>query len=323
MRTASGTPLVSLRLSELVARLGARVENAADDVWLERVALADTAGPQELSFVPAMRVRRAASAGAVLVSAARDYRNAVVVEDVLLACARSSVWLPVRRAGAARRLRVSSLAASASIAADARLGAGVEVGEASIIESGVFLDGGVSVGAYCHIQAGTVIRGETTIGNRVRIGAGSSIGGEGFAFLRDGPAWCAMPGFGSVSIGDDVNILSQVVIHAGVLGDTVIERGCILDSQVLIGHDSTIGAHSAIAGQAAVAGAARIGRSCRIGGKVGIGEGVEIADHVTITAMSMVTRSIAKAGARYSSGWPAEASATWWRRVADFRRSRQ
>lgn len=313
---------MSLRLSELAARLGARVENAADDVLLDRMALAATAGPHELSFLPAKCALRAQSAGALLVSAALDYRNAVVVEDVLLACARSSVWLPVRRVGAARRVRASSLAASACIAADAHVGAGVEVGDASVIESGVFLDDGVSVGAYCHIQAGTVIRGEATIGNRVRIGAGSSIGGEGFAFLRDGPAWCAMPGFGSVSIGDDVDILSQVVIHAGVLGDTVIERGCILDSQVLIGHDSVVGAHSAIAGQSALAGAARIGRSCRIGGKVGIGEGVEIADRVTITAMSMVTRSIVKVGARYSSGWPAEASASWWRRVANFRRTR-
>lgn len=314
---------MSIRLSELVARLGARVENAADDVVLDGMAMADTAGAQELSFVPAPRVLRTHAAGAVLVIAARDYRNAVVVEDVLLACARSSAWLPIRRAGAARRLRVTSVAGSACIASDAHLGAGVEVGEASVIESGVFLDDGVSVGAYCHIQAGTAIRGEATIGNRVRIGAASTIGGEGFAFLRDGHVWCAMPAFGSVSIGDDVSILSQVVIHAGVLGDTVIERGCILDSQVLIGHDSVIGAHSAIAGQAAVAGAARIGRACRIGGKVGIGEGVEIADRVTITAMSMVTHSIVKAGARYSSGWPAEASATWWRRVADFRRTRQ
>ena len=121
----------------------------------------------------------------------------------------------------------------------------------------------------------------------------------------------------------DNAILAHVVIHAAVLGNTVIAQGCILDSQVLIGHDSVIGAGSAIAGQAAIAGAARIGRNCRIGGKVGVGEGVQIADGVTVTAMSMVTRSIKEASARYSSGWPAEPSPTWWRRVAQFRRPRQ
>ncbi len=319
-------PLVAargLRLSELAARLGARVENAGADVLLNSLAMADIAGPDELSFLPATRSRPAESAGAVLVSAAQDFRNALVVDDVLLACARSCTWLPVRRTGAARRQRISSLAASATIAPEAYLGMGVEVGEDTVIERGVVLDDGVSVGAHCHIEMGTVIRGEATIGNRVRIGAGSCIGSEGFAFVRDGPAWCAMPSFGSVCIADDVTMMAQVVIHAGVLGDTVIAQACILDSQVLIGHDSMVGAHSAIAGQTAVAGAARIGRGCRIGGKVGIGEGVEIADGVTITAMSMVTRSIATVGARYSSGWPAEPSATWWRRVADFRRTRQ
>lgn len=120
----------------------------------------------------------------------------------------------------------------------------------------------------------------------------------------------------------DNAILAQVVIHAGVLGNTVIAQGCILDSQVLIGHHSVIGAGSAIAGQAAIAGAARIGRNCRIGGKLGVGEGVQIADAVTVAAMSRVTRSIKQASARYSSGWPAEPSPTWWRRVAQFRRPR-
>ena len=185
------------------------------------------------------------------------------------------------------------------------------------------LGDGVTIGAHCRIEAGTVVGGEAMIGNRVCIGAASSIGTGGFAFLRDGATWCAMPGFGSVSIADDVTILAHVVIHAGVLGNTVIAQGCILDSQVLIGHDSVIGAGSAIAGHAAIAGAARIGRNCRIGGKVGVGEGVQIADGVTVTAMSMVTRSIKEASARYSSGWPAEPSPTWWRRVAQFRRPRQ
>jgi UDP-3-O-[3-hydroxymyristoyl] glucosamine N-acyltransferase len=314
---------MSLRLSELAARLGARLENAEGDLLLGCLAMADVAGSDELSFIPAKRVRRAESAGAVLVSAARDYRNALVVDDVMLACARSSVWLPVRRNGAARALRATSLAVSASIAPDVHLGSGVHIGEGTVIERGAVLEDGVSVGAHCRVEFGAVIRGQATLGNRVRIGAGSCIGSDGFAFLRDGAAWCAMPNFGSVRIGDDVTILPQVVVHAGVLGDTVIAQACILDSQVLIGHDSMIGAYSAIAGQTAVAGAARIGRGCRIGGKVGIGEGVEIADGVTITAMSMVTRSIGTAGARYSSGWPAEPSATWWRRVAGFRRTRQ
>lgn len=305
-----------------MARLGARLENAADDVLLTSLAAPDDAGAQDLTFVPAASVRGAGTGGAVLVCEAGNWRNAVIVDEVLLACARAGAWLPPRRKHALRRTRSTTLAASARIARSAHIGAGVEVGEATVVEGGVYLDDGVTIGAHCYIEAGCDIRGVATLGNRVRIGAGTCIGGNGFAYVRDGMNWCAMPSFGSVLIGDDVEVMSQAVIHAGVLGDTVIAAGCILDSQVLIGHDSVIGAHTAIAGQTAVAGAARVGRGCRIGGKVGVGEGVEIADGVTVTAMSMVTRSISTAGACYSSGWPAEASATWWRRVANFRRSR-
>lgn len=314
---------MSIRLRELATRLGAQIENFTDDLVLTGLATAAVAGCDELSFMPSTHAYPAVSAGAVLSGPSSGLRNALVVDDVLLACARSSAWLPVRRNSAACRRRASSFAPSASIAPGAHLGAGVTIGESTVIEHGVVLDDGVSIGAYCRIEFGTVIRGEATIGNRVHIGAGSCIGSAGFAFVRDGTAWCAMPAFGSVCIADDVTILPQVVVHAGVLGDTEIAQACILDSQVLIGHDSVIGAHSAIAGQTAVAGAARIGRACRIGGKVGIGEGVEIADGVTVTAMSMVTRSINAIGARYSSGWPAEPSGRWWRRVADFRRSRR
>lgn len=306
-----------------MARLGARLENAAEDVLLTNLAAPDGAGAQELTFASVVGARVAATGGAVLVGEAGSWRNAVVVDDVMLACARVCAWLPPRRKHAARRTRSTALSASARISRSAHIGAGVEIGDGTVVESGVYLDDGVTIGAHCHLEAGSDIRGEAVLGNRVRIGAGTCIGGNGFAYVRDGMNWCAMPSFGSVLIGDDVEVLAQAVIHAGVLGDTVVAAGCILDSQVLIGHDSMIGAHSAIAGQTAVAGAARIGRGCRIGGKVGISEGVEIADGVTVTAMSMVTRSIVTAGARYSSGWPAEASANWWRRVANFRRSRE
>ena len=313
---------MSLRLSELAARLGASLENLREDLLLTGVAMPDDAGPQELTFISTTHSPRTLAAGAALVSQRFAVDNALMVDDVMLACARACAWLPARRRTAARRARPTSLAASARIAATAHVGAGVEVGEASVVEAGVVLDDGVTIGAHCHIEAGAVIRGEASIGNRVRIGAGTCIGSVGFAYLRDGTSWQAMPSFGSVRIDDDVDVLARAVVHAGVLGDTLIASGCILDSQVLIGHDSMIGAHSAIAGQTAVAGASRIGRDCRIGGMVGIGEGVQIADGVTVTAMSMVSRSIHTAGARYSSGWPAEASATWWRRVANFRRTR-
>lgn len=244
----------------------------------------------------------------------------IVVDHVPRAAARASDWLPVRRRAHYLRERPRRIDDTATIAADALIGAGVTVGAHAVVERGAVLDAGTSVGDYSRIGAYSVLRNGCQIGNRVHIGDGCTLGNDGFCFVRDGVAWLRVPSFGSVRIDDDVSMQDQIVVHAGVFGQTTIGRGCILDSQVLIGHDAVVGAYSALAGQSAVAGAARIGRGCRIAGRVAIGEGVAIADDVTITATSMVTRSITQAGARYSSGWPAQASAHWWRMVAAVRR---
>jgi UDP-3-O-[3-hydroxymyristoyl] glucosamine N-acyltransferase len=197
---------------------------------------------------------------------------------------------------------------------------GVAIGQGSEIAAGAVIERGVRIGAFCRVGPAATIGGFAVVGNRVSLGAGCAVGGDGFAFVRDGRAWLRVPVFGSVTIGDDAVLLDHVVVHAGVFTDTVIGRGCALDSHVLIGHDARVGDDTAIAGHSALAGAARVGSGCRIGGKAGVGEGVQIADDVTVTAMSMVSRSIDEPGARYSAAWPAEPSALWWRRVAGWRR---
>ena len=310
-----------LRLSEFAQRLGARAPRPLPDIEVDALAAPAAARRYDLSFTMPAQAARASHAVAFITSEPGTPGVLLLVDDVFVACARAAAWLPVRRAAAVLLERDGDIAASACIAPDASIGKGVHIGERSVIESGVVLDAGVTIGAFCRIGAHAVIKGQAHIGNRVTIGAGSVIGDDGFGFVRDGASWLRMPAFGSVRVADDVVMLAQVVVHAGVFGDTRIGHGCILDSQVLIGHDSRIGADTAIAGQSAIAGAATLGRSCLIGGKVGIAEGVVLADRVTVTAMSMVTRSIDTVGCRYSSGWPAEPSTTWWRRVGRFRRA--
>ena len=314
---------MSLALADLAVRLGARVAGQVGNPLVTGLAPPDVATAEEVSFLAPGTAPRALDDCAALVVLDHDFRgrpNTLVVDDVLRACARSAAWLPPRRRASWRADRAARVADSARLAADVTLGAGVTIGEHTRIAAHAVIEAGVSIGDHCDIGVGVVLRNHASIGNRVRIGSYCCIGDDGLVFLRDGQVWLAMPAFGSVDIDDDTTLLSHGVVQAGVFGDTHVGRGCILDSQVLIGHDSVVGAHTAIAGQTAVAGAARIGRGCRIGGKVGIGEGVTIADDVTVTAMSMVARSLERTGASYSSGWPAEASVGWWRRVAWLRR---
>ena len=57
---------------------------------------------------------------------------------------------------------------------------------------------------------------------------------------------------------------------------------------------------------------------CIIGGAVGITGHIEIADDVTLSGMTMVTKSITKAGS-YSSGTAAMPTANWRRAAVRFR----
>ena len=120
-------------------------------------------------------------------------------------------------------------------------------------------------------------------------------------------------------IGDDVEIGANTTIDRGALEDTVIGNGVKLDNQIQIAHNVQIGEHTAIAGCAGISGSTRIGKRCAIAGGVGIAGHLEIADDVTITAMSLVTRSIARSGV-YSSGIPAQENGIWNRQVARLRR---
>ena len=310
-----------LTVGELAARMGAKVDLGVSRSLISAVSAPAFAATSDLTFrvsnAGPSRSILASNAAAILTATGNGDVRDFVVADVLYALTRVTAWLPVRRSHSVEGIENRhAIHSSAKISNLATIGRGVVIGEATIIDTGAVVGDGVSIGAYCHVGPHTVVNGFATIGNRVSIGSGCSIGEDGFAFVSDGMRWLRVPCFGSVTIGDDTAILSHVVIHAGVFSDTVVGSGCALDSQVLIGHDSTVGQDTAIAGQTALAGRSRVGRSCRIGGKVGIGEGVNVADGVTITAMSMVARSIECENASYSSAWPAEKSQRWWRQVS-------
>jgi UDP-3-O-[3-hydroxymyristoyl] glucosamine N-acyltransferase len=68
----------------------------------------------------------------------------------------------------------------------------------------------------------------------------------------------------------------------------------------------------------AVAGSTRIGRRCLVGGGAGFVGHLDICDGVTVTAMSLVTHSIAEPG-EYSSGTPIQRNRDWRRNAARFK----
>ncbi len=322
----------SLPLSVLARRIHGSLLVADTQTVVNRIAPLDVAIPGDLSFLPDPRYRGRLSlcrASAVIIDA-----NSVplcpaeplVVDDLRIGCARAGSWLP----HASRLTDVSqrsiqnyeTVDPSVQVASSATLGRATTIGAYTTIGPGCIIGDGVRIGSYCKLGPNVTIEAAASLGNRVLVGANTSIGGEPFLYVRDSGTWLKLPSFGSVEIADDVSVGCNTVIDRGAINDTWIMTGVKLDSHVQIGHGVEVGRDTAIAAKCAIAGEAKIGNGCTIGGAVGIGEGVEIPPRVRITAMSLVTKSLQKSDASYSSGWPVRLSRDWWRQVSTKTRRR-
>ncbi len=300
-----------------------------------RLAPLASAGPDDLSFLSDGRYltqARATRAGAVIARAAD-------AEALPPACAVLACEDPYRAFAAVARQMAARLApapiggraGSAVVADDAQVGEhvwigphvvvgpGAVIGDGAVLETGVVLGPRVAVGAGSMLYPRVTIYSDCTLGARCIVHAGAVIGADGFGFAPAGGDWEKIPQLGAVMIGNDVEIGANTTIDRGTLDDTVIGDGCKLDNQIQIGHNVRIGEGSALAGCVGVAGSATIGRRCRIGGGAGILGHLEICDDVTVSAMSLVTRSIRKPGF-YSGVFPLMDNADWQRSAALLRR---
>ncbi|SFD06943.1 UDP-3-O-[3-hydroxymyristoyl] glucosamine N-acyltransferase [Thiohalospira halophila DSM 15071] len=315
-------------LGALAERVGGQLHGNAERT-IEGVASLESAGPTDLSFATdrAADTLAATAAGAVLVGeggAVDSPVDAVEVANPHAAFARiATLFDPAPRLAA-------GIHPTAVVAPDARVADDAAIGPHAVIESGATIGSGAVIGSGCHVGAGTrvgsgsrlvarvtVLHG-VTLGERVILHPGVVVGSDGFGLAREGEAWLKVPQVGSVVIGDDVEIGANTTVDRGALEDTVIEEGAKLDNQIQVAHNVHIGAHTAIAGCVGIAGSARIGRHCALGGGVGVAGHLTIADGVTVTGMSLVSRSIREPGV-YSSGMPAEPNDQWNRHSARFR----
>lgn len=227
----------------------------------------------------------------------------------------------------------ATIAQGVSIGAYSVVGDNTNIGENTVIGSGVSIDVGCQIGKDCEIKANVSIAEYCQIGDDVRIHNGASIGSEGFGFAptanpADGgelngisqSGWERIAQLGRVVIGNHVRIGANTCIDRGAIEDTIIEDNVIIDNLVQVAHNVHIGAGTAIAAKTGIAGSANIGKRCIIGGAVGIAGHLSICDDVTVTAMSMISKTITQSGS-YSSGIPAIESNNWRRAVVKLRQS--
>lgn len=202
------------------------------------------------------------------------------------------------------------------------IGEQVQIGARSSLDAHVVIEAHSNIGTDCVFKSHVVIGHDCIIGNHVRLHAGVSIGAEGFGFApTQNPSvngWERIAQLGRVIIGDHVRIGSNTCIDRGAINDTVIGNHVIIDNLVQVAHNVRIGDGTAIAANTGIAGSTTIGKRCIVGGAVGINGHIDITDDVTLSGMTMVTKSIKVAGS-YSSGTAAMPTANWRRAAVRFR----
>ncbi len=311
----------SIRLADLAQQLDAGLYGDGG-LAISGIASMPSARNGQITFLANSRYREqlaACQASAVVLTEADlpwCHSAALVVKDPYLTFARMAQLLDTTPRPA------QDIAPSAVIDPSATFGHNVSVGANAVIESGVVFGDNVVIGAGCfvgkntRIGAGTRLWANVSIYHEIRIGqhcliqSGTVIGADGFGYANDRGNWVKIPQFGTVVIGDRVEIGACTTIDRGALDNTPIGNGVVIDNQCQIAHNVVIGDHTAVAGGVIMAGSLKIGRYCMIGGASVINGHMEICDKVTVTGMGMVMRPITEPGV-YSSGIPLQPNKTW------------
>ena len=196
---------------------------------------------------------------------------------------------------------------SATISKESTIGNNISIGANVVIEGNTQIGNNVTIypntfiGASCKIGDDSImypnvtIREEVTIGKRVIIQSGASIGDDGFGYLQIKGKHVKIPQVGTIEIGDDVAIGSNVTIARAALNKTVISSGVKIDNHSHIAHNVFIGEDTMLIAYAKLAGGVRIGKNVMIAEDVGVTDHVKIDDNCMVCAASNVYKSL-KAG---------------------------
>jgi UDP-3-O-[3-hydroxymyristoyl] glucosamine N-acyltransferase len=212
----------------------------------------------------------------------------------------------------------ATLGNDVSIGANVVVEANVKIGDRSVIGANTVIGKNSVLGNDANVSPNVSIYSEVSVGCNVIIHSGVVVGSDGFGFARDGEKQVKIAQLGGVTIGDDVEIGAGSTIDRGALENTLIGDGVKIDNQVQIAHNVRIGENTVICGCSAIAGSSNIGKNCIIAGAVGIINHIDIVDGVTVTAMSLVNKSITRKGV-YSSGTGLSETAQWKKNIVHFK----
>ena len=316
-------------LGELATQVGAQVDAAHAGLSIVGINTIECAIEGEICFVDNTKYLKKLSdskASAVLILEGMNHQSdcvPVIVENPKWAFAKIiALFYPnkVQPSGIHPTVIVGQ---NTVIDPSASIGPHCVLGDFVSIEAGVCLGAHVVVGDHCHIGKNTFLHPNVSLYANVTLGAdciihsGVILGSDGFGFAQHQQTWVKIPHIGGLKIGNGVEIGANTSIDRGLMTDTVIQDGVIIDNLVHIAHNVQIGAYTAIAACVGIAGSAKIGQYCQIGGGSLINGHITIADYTYFIAGSQVASSIKKSGL-YASAIPAKEYARWVKNVARF-----
>jgi UDP-3-O-[3-hydroxymyristoyl] glucosamine N-acyltransferase LpxD len=180
-----------------------------------------------------------------------------------------------------------SISKKANIHIAATLGANVHVGDFTIIGENAVIEDNVV------IENHVVITKDVVIGESSHIKSGAIIGEEGFGFdFEADKTPVRLPHYGSVCVGERVEVGAKSTIARGTLGQTIICDDVKIDDQVHIAHNCFIGEKTIITACVEISGSVKIGKRCWLGPNCSVINKVIIGDDVTVGIGATVTESI-------------------------------
>ena len=186
----------------------------------------------------------------------------------------------------------SSIGDNISVGANVVIEGNTQIGQNVTIYPNVYIGTNCKIGDDSTIYANATIREEVTIGKRAVIQSGASIGDDGFGYLQIKGKHVKIPQVGTIEIGDDVSIGSNVTIARAALDKTTIASGVKIDNHSHIAHNCTIGEDSMLIAYAKLAGGVKIGKNVMIAEDVGVTDHVVISDNCMVGAASNVYKSL-------------------------------
>ncbi len=189
------------------------------------------------------------------------------------------------------------------IAATAKIGADVTLGDGVRIEDYVVIGDGVTIGNHTQVYSNASIYSGAQIGDRCIIHSGARIAVDGFGYVYGNGAHQKIPHVGRCVIGNDVEIGANTCIDRGSIDDTVIGDGTKIDNLVHIAHNVRIGRLCLVMAQVGVAGSAHIGDGAILAGQAGVAGHVKIGAGARVAGQGGVFGDI-PAGETWS-GYPA------------------